>query len=642
MNTTDFLIPLEQFALQSSLTLAEAWLQALEPALVESGTAVSLPQLHALARRLLALARTSPLNVKAIRQLGNDVAHQCGIQPAVLSITQQLLAQQLTATLNHEQIGLFQTHTQAILGELAAGFLQASQEMLQAASPSPKATLQQNETWFRAILSAANDGIIAVDEQQQICFANRASEALFGYQPGKLIGKNLRQLLPERARAKHVRHIQYFGETGVTARSMQRQMIVYGRHASGQEIPLKVAISQIELAGHKYYTAILHDATEHSRIDAALQKTQKLESLGIFASGIAHDFNNLLIALMAESEIASRKMPPSLPARQNIQHIMQIAERGATLTQQLLAYSGDGPPQIILVNFNQLVADNRNFLEAMLPKNITLTLNLKDGLPPIEANTGQIQQVVMNLITNAAEAYEGQPGTVEIETRLKTIDSLGFWQEAAQQIQPGQYICLRVSDQGHGMNEETLIRIFDPFFTTKVSGRGLGLAAIQGIIRNHYGAMHVTSQVGQGTTFQVLFPVSDTHDLTDKMPAHKSPAQIGHILFVDDEDIVRCAITEILELNGNTVLQARNGNDGLALFRQFADDINLVLLDRTMPIMAGDEVLQTIRKTHPNVPVLMLSGYDEPEATKQTAVTQFLKKPFKMDTLLAYINEMLS
>jgi PAS domain S-box-containing protein len=464
---------------------------------------------------------------------------------------------------------------------------------------------------------------------------------MFGYQASELMGKNLDILLPERFQTNHDRYVQYFGETGVTMRSMQRQTMVYGRHASGREFPIEAAISQVNMAGQKHYTAILRDATERQRTEDALQRTQKLESLGIFASGIAHDFNNLLIALMAESEAALFKMLPNQPARQNIQRIIQAAERGADLTQQLLAYSGEGQCQITAFDFNKLVAENREFLEAMLPKNIDLKMNLAADLPPVEADTGQIQQVVMNLIINAAEAYQGKAGPVEIETKLTIVEPRKLWPEGDQHLQPGTYVGLRVTDQGHGMDEETLAHIFDPFFTTKVSGRGLGLAAVQSIIRSHRGAMHVTSQIGQGTTFHVLLPAGNAHVPVAKVSLPNPQAKTGQILFIDDEDIVRYAITEILELNGYSVFQAENGGAGLTLFQQCHNEIDLVLLDMTMPIMAGDEVLQAIRHTHPDMPVLMLSGYEETEELKQAAATYFLKKPFKMDVLLTRLNEIL-
>ncbi len=627
--------PPKKYAEKYSLAIAEAWFQALEPLLVETDTAVTLPQLHTLTQQLLSLITTSPLDVAAIQSLGRDIAHQCSAQPAVWNATQQVLAHQLTIHLSREQIDAWQPRLQSILNELAAGFAQAAKQPIETA-------LQENETWFRAIMATATDGIITIDDQHRICFVNPAVEALFGYPVSELIGKNLDYLLPERFQARHTRYVQHYGEMGVTIRSMQQQTVVYGRHTSGREFPLEVAISQVNLDGQKYFTAILRDATERKRAEAALQRTQKLESLGVFASGIAHDLNNLLVALMAESEAALFKFLPDQPARENIQRIIQIAERGTTLTRHLLAYSGEGQDQIVCFDFNKLITENRDFLEAMLPKNIALKLNLEADLPFIEADTGQIQQVVMNLIINATEAYQGQDGPVEIETQLVVIEPSGFWEEANQQVHPGKYICLRIQDWGQGMDAETLARIFDPFFTTKVSGRGLGLAAVQGIIRNHRGAMHVSSQVGQGTTFYVLLPVSEVRIPDEKAITLKSHAKVGQILYIDDEEIVRCAIAEILELNGYSVLQAEDGNVGLTLFRQYDDRINLILLDMTLPIMAGNEVLQAIRYTHPDMPVLLMSGYDETEDMRQAAATRFLKKPFKMESLLTQVSELLS
>jgi CheY-like chemotaxis protein len=274
----------------------------------------------------------------------------------------------------------------------------------------------------------------------------------------------------------------------------------------------------------------------------------------------------------------------------------------------------------------------------------------------IEGDSGQIQQVIMNLIINAADAYGGQAGAVEIVTAVHTItpDTVTQWQDIGQTVQPGRYVCLSVADEGQGMDEFTLARIFDPFFTTKTTGRGLGLAAVQGIIRGHQGAIHIDSKPGKGTRFDVLFPISQN---SVAISAAESVAVIGGektavtplpgnlILIVDDEKVIRNAISEVLQLKGYRVLEADNGHLAVSLYKEHAQEISLVLLDMTMPGMSGKETLHALCQQHLQAPVILMSGYNKQEIdpqTRQDVVAGFLKKPFRITTLMETISTILS
>jgi CheY-like chemotaxis protein len=370
---------------------------------------------------------------------------------------------------------------------------------------------------------------------------------------------------------------------------------------------------------------------ERQRTEEAMRHAQKLEHLGVLAGGIAHDFNNMLSAMMAESSLALLKTAVIAPAYPHIENSILAAERATSLTRQLLAYAGKEYFERVSLDLNVILQDNLSLLKATIPKNVNLQSDLAPNLAPIMADAGQIQQLIMNLIINAAESYDGQEGTVLVQTTLCSVN---------QPTTEKRLLCLSVTDHGKGMDEAILTAIFDPFFSTKTSGRGLGLAAVQGIVHEHQGTIEVSSQPGQGTTFKVSFPIIEPdEDLSPTSPA--APDHFGTILLVDDEPTIRAALTEILELSGFTVAVAQNGQEALTLFEQQQAQISLIIMDMAMPVMMGHEALGQIRQKQPTMPVILLSGYGEQEAIADQqlmAWTKFLRKPFSSEKLIATIN----
>lgn len=380
---------------------------------------------------------------------------------------------------------------------------------------------------------------------------------------------------------------------------------------------------------------------ERQRTEEAMRHAQKLEHLGVLAGGIAHDFNNMLSAMMAESSLALLKTAVAAPAYPHIENTILAAERATSLTRQLLAYAGKEHFERVSLDLNVVLQDNLSLLKATIPKNVNLQSDLAPNLAPIMADAGQIQQLIMNLIINAAEAYDGQEGTVLVQTSLCPVNSAQNTKANDKNDSLiGRRLCLSVTDQGKGMDEATMTAIFDPFFSTKTSGRGLGLAAVQGIVHEHQGTIEVSSQPDQGTTFKVSFPIIEPDEtLPPASPA--PPDQFGTILLVDDEPTIRAALTEILELSGFVVLVAENGREALTLFEQQQADIALIILDMAMPVMMGHEALGLIRQKQPTMPVILLSGYGEQEAIADQqlmAWTKFLRKPFSSEKLIATIN----
>lgn len=405
-----------------------------------------------------------------------------------------------------------------------------------------------------------------------------------------------------------------------------------GQHQRADRVQVKSAV------------AVIHDITEQKRVEEAILHTQKLESLGILAGGIAHDFNNLLAGILSENSLALLRLPVDIPGRTNIERANQAIEKAADLTHQLLAYTGKGQFKKIQLNLNKVVRENLLLLEAMIPRSVQLVTNLAEELPWIHADTGQIQQVVMNLILNAAEAYEERSGKVVITTSIAFIEAPGKSVQT-NKLKPGQYVCLTVADKGMGMDEATLERIFDPFFTTKFTGRGLGLSAVSGIVRQHEGDIQVESKVNVGTTFRVYMPVSTAEPLVETAAPLPMPDKKASILVIDDEVLIRVAVADFLSFFGQTVFTAENGIKGLKLFKEHVDEIDLVILDLTMPVMSGKETLIELHKIRPTLPVILLSGFSEEEALKQIQQSDrvdFLQKPFHLPHMLEKLNAMLA
>jgi signal transduction histidine kinase/DNA-binding response OmpR family regulator len=398
------------------------------------------------------------------------------------------------------------------------------------------------------------------------------------------------------------------------------------------------------------------DITERNRaeqqrleMERCLLHAQKLESIGILAGGIAHDFNNILAGIMGYTELLARSFPSSESARENIDVIKNLVQRAADLTRQMLAYSGRGKFHVEAVNLSSVVESTQKMLEVIVSKKASVTYDLASALPTIHADASQICQVVMNLVINASEALGEQGGVIAISThstRGEDEDTVGM---AVGHVHPEtEYVCLQVSDSGSGMSQETLDRIFDPFFTTKFTGRGLGLAAVHGIVCGHSGAIQVSSKPDNGTIFRVLFPAMGAAML-DAVPSSAATTTkwrgAGQILIVDDEEAIRDFTRKLVEEMGFSVRTARDGEEAIQIYREELDRIDCVLLDLTMPKMNGEETFRELRRIKPDVSVILSSGYSEEGAIAKFSglgLAGFIQKPYGFDTLAAILRNALS
>lgn len=377
---------------------------------------------------------------------------------------------------------------------------------------------------------------------------------------------------------------------------------------------------------------------ERLALERKMLEAQKLESLGILAGGIAHDFNNLLVGMMGSAGMALMELNPQAPARRHVEQIETAARRAADLTRQMLAYSGKGHFVIQPLDLNQVATEMVQLLHAAISKKAALRLALSDDLPTISGDSTQLRQVVMNLITNASDALAGREGTITLSTGIAfaTHEDLSL-SYTVTDLPEGDYVWLQVSDTGVGMDAETQARMFEPFFTTKFTGRGLGLAAVVGIMRGHHGAILVTSAPNQGTTFRLLFPLAaGAHSVDSPVSRRVSEHHQETILIVDDEQMVREITADMCKYFGYRVLVAENGARALDLYRSRMDSVDCILLDLTMPGMSGEETLRAVRQYKPSARVILMSGYSEQEVISRfngEAPQAFVQKPYTPDEL---------
>jgi PAS domain S-box-containing protein len=382
------------------------------------------------------------------------------------------------------------------------------------------------------------------------------------------------------------------------------------------------------------------DITDLKRAQKEALARQKLESLGVLAGGIAHDFNNLLGGILINSELALAGLPVGSSAYGGLETIKTIAVRATDIVRQMMAYAGQENAAFETVNVCGLVSDMLQLLKVSISKTAILKVDLPN-VPAVRGNAAQIRQVVMNLITNASEALGEKEGAISVSVTQVRVGP----DSRATNLSHGDYVRLEVSDTGCGMTEEVQARIFDPFFTTKFAGRGLGLAAVQGVIRNHGGIINVTSAPGQGSRFEVLLPCAgqaeaDASDITVTAPAGEVGNLAGTVLFIEDEDALCLAVSKMLRRKGLKVIEAADGKTGIDLFRASAPQIDVVLLDLTLPGLSGGEVLRELRRIQPDMKVIIMSAYGQDRVLEAIGEQQpwlYIRKPYQFSELIALV-----
>ncbi len=511
--------------------------------------------------------------------------------------------------------------------------------------------LKASESRMRAIIEHALDLVVILDQSGRVTYSSPSAERVLGYRHGERYGTPAAELVHPDDLGPYAAILRELIQAPGESRAVEIRIL----HKDGTPRLMEaVAHNAFEVPGVHGIVINARDITERRQVEldrqameAKVQQAQKLESLGVLAGGIAHDFNNLLMGIMGHAGLALMDLQEDSPLRRRLHQIELAATRAAELTNQLLAYSGRGKFLVEPVSLSRLVDEMESLLETVISKKAVLEHQFAPDLPLIDGDATQLRQVIMNLITNASDALGERTGKITLS--VGTLPTGPLTPCLAGTPPEGESVFLEVKDTGCGMALDTLGRIFDPFFTTKFTGRGLGLAAVLGIVHGHHGAIQVLSEPGLGTTFRLLFPRSEEthgHDLWQDRPTLAYSSQ-GTILVVDDEETVRSVAAATLERCGFQVELATNGRDGLRAFRHRAADIRAVVLDLTMPIMGGDEVLAELRSgpgPGATVPILLSSGYSSSDVAgnlQRFAPIQFLQKPYNPADLIQKIRSCL-
>ena len=507
-----------------------------------------------------------------------------------------------------------------------------------------RARTEQELRQLVQLIDFSHDAIITMDSERRIIRWNKGAEEMYGWPEQDAVGHVLSQLLqtvspiscPEIDEILR-REGRWEGELSQIARD-DRRLFVHSRQAliRGRDgLPDRII-------------GIFVEITERKQNEERLRQAQKLESIGLLAGGIAHDFNNLLTVIIGNADLVLHKYP----SIDEIQHIISASERAAELTSQLLAYAGMGHFVTTTFNLSDLVSGSRQLVSASIPKTAELVFHLSEEELPIEADPSQIEQVLMNLVINAGEAMPPHTdGRIEIATSICDVALEAVRAHApAFDARPGQFVCLEVADNGAGMDEATLARIFDPFFSTKFTGRGLGLAAVQGIVRSCGGFIEVQSSSGVGSKFRVFLPAAGRKPAA-VIPASGRPGALRRrdlrhaaILVVDDEEMVRQLACVALQRQGYEVLEAKDGKDAIGVLARAGPLPSLVLLDLTMPRIGGEELVPILNRDYPGLNIIVTSGYAEENVRPvfpPGAVAGFLQKPYTAAALTEKVEKTL-
>ena len=504
--------------------------------------------------------------------------------------------------------------------------------------------LERSEARIRALVSAIPDMMFRLDREGTFLefFAHRDADLYVP--PEEIVGGNIRDLLPtSMAERSHACVHETLATGEPVAMEYTLEMGGETRHFEARHVR---AADDECVAIVRNMTELQHAHQERLRLEVAVQQAQKLESLGLLAGGIAHDFNNLLTGILGETDLLLSGASAGTASHERLERIQQTARRAAELTGALLAYTGRTNLERRVLDLSELSADMIRLLETVVGRRAALRLQPAHDPVKVEVDATQLRQVVMNLVTNAADACGGdRDGVIVIATGVMEVGELDLASMVGgDDLVVGDYAYLEVRDSGAGMDPETVPQVFDPFFTSKDSGRGLGLATVLGIVRAHGGAIDLRTDPGHGSSFRVILPRSEA----PLAPAEEASMSLRMpmgivgktVLIVDDEEAVRVVTRAALEREGAVVEEAVDGEAAVELLTRNPEGIDLVLLDVTMPGMSGFETLDTLRLLNADVPVVMISGYMEPGVSLEARGTEgvrFLHKPFRIDDLLENI-----
>jgi two-component system cell cycle sensor histidine kinase/response regulator CckA len=509
------------------------------------------------------------------------------------------------------------------------------------------------EALLQAVLNAAVDGIVLIDKAGIIQSVNPAVQKMFGYPPEELAGRNVKILMPAPWREEHDGYLARYQATG-EARIIGIGRKVEGQRRDGSTFPVDLAVSEVRHGDDLFYLGTLRDISERVRMEAEIRQAQKMEAIGRLAGGVAHDFNTLLGTIRGYSELLLAALPHGEPFRDHAEQIHRAALRGAQLTRQLLLFSRRQEILAQAVDLVRLLGDLEVMLDRLIGEDIQVVRRIEPRVGPVWGDPGELHQVILNLVVNACDAM---PSGGILTLSLRDLDADEELAIEGGRLPPGPYVVLQVADTGMGMDEGVRGRIFEPFFTTKEPGKGtgLGLSTVHAIIRRSKGGIAVESRPEQGATFHIYLPRAGESAHKEAEPATVpeeavAPTDVPRggetILLVEDDDMFRGLLRQVLESQGYQVLVAENPAVALALVAARGGAIQLMLSDMVMPGGTGASLARQLGAQYPEMKVALMSGYtDDDLATREadtTTADAFLEKPFATQDLLRLIRNLLS
>jgi two-component system, cell cycle sensor histidine kinase and response regulator CckA len=516
------------------------------------------------------------------------------------------------------------------------------------------AAVAEERRRYQHLFQYAPDAYLLTDLSGIIREANHSAAHLLGVQPRFLVGKTLVSFVAVEDRPRLRAEIGRW-QSEPAAKSIELRLQPRGGQPFDASLTLSVARGGPrdkafgfrwlvrDISAHHQLTQELRLREETARREAEASEAhayhvQKLESIGVLAGGIAHDFNNLLHVVLGNADLARKHVPGDSEAREHLDEVVRATQRAAELTQQLLAYSGRGAVESRQLDLSREVREMGTLLRTAMSKQATLKWDLAEELPPVTADPTQLRQIVMNLITNASDALGEGSGTITLRT--------GLVEGTESAAEPPVSVFLEVSDTGCGMDSSTLQRIFDPFFSTKFTGRGLGLAAVMGIVESHQGHVRIRTAPGEGTSFRVVLPaVSGEAEAPPRRLSGAGWRGRGTVLVIEDEEGVREVVGRMLERLGFNVITAVDGQDAIRTLDEHDGEVTAVLLDLSMPRMGGPETVRLLRQHSPELPVVLMSGYTEEDVASKIldglgGTVGFLHKPFLSEDLSSVLRQM--
>ncbi len=519
-----------------------------------------------------------------------------------------------------------------------------------------------------AIIDASMDAIIAVGDDERILIFSAAAERMFKVTAAQVIGGPLEQFIPLRYRANHCAQRKLFGQTGTSTRAMGQYAHLTALRHDGVEFPIEASISHITLGEGQLYTVTIRDitdrefaATARNLLEEQLRESQKMEAIGTLAGGIAHDFNNIIATIMGNAELAREDAAAAPKILESIEEIRKAGVRARDLVQQILSFSRRQSTERRMIALDSVVTEAVRLLRAVLPARIALDVRCAADVPLVLADAVQIQQVVINLATNALHAIDDGPGHIDVRLDTVLLDA-ALVKEVPMLLQmhakhPGRTVRLAVHDDGAGMDEATLNRIFEPFFTTKPvgEGTGLGLSVVHGIVRGHEGVIVADSKPGGGSSFTIYLPAGDAVKDVDSVKTASAVAgatdvPLGEagagkrILYLDDENALVYLVERFLQRRGYRVSGFTNQKDALTALRADPAAFDLVLTDYNMPGMSGLDVVREVKAIRANLPVAVASGFlDETlRAGARAAGVQLIFKATELNDFCAVIQQLVA